>query len=199
MRGVDVVGERQGDNVGLRPSITARACLPNRRATLDADRLVGLGLPLFCEGRIQVGIELSGWVMGDVEQRIVCACATVTKCACCRDMDGDATDVFQQNSWTVRRRVPRNRRVKPQHYGRCTPWGKKEIFVAATNSSIRARRLASSALAKLSPRHDGHYHPDTTMITGMRAAPGTETRACWHALDGGSDDESHRNTWRPDY
>ena len=67
---VDVVGERQGDDVGLE-AVDDRARLASRAAVrlVDGDVLPGLGLPLLGEGDVDRLIQLAGRIVGDVEER----------------------------------------------------------------------------------------------------------------------------------
>ena len=66
--GVDVVGQRQRDHVGLSPSMTLRACLPEPPCDmLDGDLLAGLLCPMLGERRVEVLVEFAGRIVGDVE------------------------------------------------------------------------------------------------------------------------------------
>ena len=68
---VDVIGEREGHDVGGQ-AVDNRARLLARSAVglLDLDRLAGLG-ELARERRVDVGIELAGRIIRDIEQRYV--------------------------------------------------------------------------------------------------------------------------------
>ena len=67
---VDVVGERQRDDVGLE-AVDDRARLASRAAVrlVDGDVLPGLGLPLLGEGGVDRLIQLAGRIVGDVQER----------------------------------------------------------------------------------------------------------------------------------
>ena len=69
VEGVHVVGEGQGDDVGLE-AVDHRAGLLAGAAVglLDGDHLVVAVLPVFGEGGVVVLVELAGRVIGDVEQ-----------------------------------------------------------------------------------------------------------------------------------
>ena len=66
---VDVVGERERDDVGGKP-VDHRARLLARSAVrlLDLDRLAGRLGELARERRVDVGVELAGRIVRDVEQ-----------------------------------------------------------------------------------------------------------------------------------
>ena len=67
--GVDVGGEREGDDVGVE-AVDHRARLRAGAAVrgLDAQRLAGFGLPIGGEGLIDRLVELARRIVGDIEQ-----------------------------------------------------------------------------------------------------------------------------------
>ncbi len=70
MQRVNVIGQRQRDDIGLQ-AINHRTRLLAGAAVglLDADGVAGLGLPLFGEGRVEILVQLARRIVRDIEQR----------------------------------------------------------------------------------------------------------------------------------
>jgi hypothetical protein len=66
---VDVIGEGEGDHIGLqtvdhRPGLFSGAAM----GLPDGDGIPGTLLPMLCEGLVEVLVELPGGVIGDIEE-----------------------------------------------------------------------------------------------------------------------------------
>ena len=71
---VDVIGQGEGDDVGLQ-SVDDRAGLLARSAMrlLDRDCLAGLRLPVFGESLVEILIQLPRRIVGNIQQRHLAA------------------------------------------------------------------------------------------------------------------------------
>ncbi len=70
---IDVIGQRQGDHVGLK-AIDDCTCLLAGTAVglFDGDLVTGLLLPVLGKCIVEIGIQFTGRIVGYVQQRDIC-------------------------------------------------------------------------------------------------------------------------------